>query len=97
MLEFTISWLRSNPKEQIMPPSIFPKPYNVQLLNCIFNKLCQYCIVTAVLRQIIYDFCFSRLPVEELKKLSIEQDDDDLDLDLDGVNIDDNIDTTVRK
>lgn len=39
---------------------------------------------------------YSRPPIEELKKLSIEQDDDDLDLDLDGVNIDDNIDTTVR-
>lgn len=39
---------------------------------------------------------FFRLPVEEMKTLSIEQDDDDLDLDLDGVNIDDNIDTTVR-
>lgn len=38
-----------------------------------------------------------RVPIEELKKFSIEQDDDDLDLDLDGVNIDDNIDTTVRK
>ncbi|CAH1117705.1 unnamed protein product [Phaedon cochleariae] len=36
----------------------------------------------------------SRPPVEELKKLSFEQDDDDLDLDLEGVNIDDNIDTT---
>lgn len=32
-----------------------------------------------------------------MKTLSMEQDDDDLDLDLDGVNIDDNIDTTVRK
>ncbi|KAG5868665.1 hypothetical protein JTB14_009969 [Gonioctena quinquepunctata] len=35
----------------------------------------------------------SRPPTEELIKLSIEED-DDLDLDLEGVNIDDNIDTT---
>ncbi|CAG9858263.1 unnamed protein product [Phyllotreta striolata] len=34
------------------------------------------------------------LPSEQMEKLSITQDDDDLDLDLDGVNIDENIDTT---
>ncbi|CAH1104485.1 unnamed protein product [Psylliodes chrysocephalus] len=37
-----------------------------------------------------------KAPIEQLKKLSIDQDDDDddIDLDLDGVNIDENIDTT---